>query len=278
MLSLCSCWGGESVKNETVGENSFGANISLEYKYLFNPDTRKDREAIVINAYVKSKRKQSHVSPIDRIIRAALPANVIDARLIDDTGVPREIFDAIKDVDRIRNELCLLVGSVGSGKSTFSDYLRVVALPVELKESTEWVNVNLNKAPVSREHIYDWILEQCILKIRKANPSIDFDDIETLKGVYARELSKLKKGRASLYQKDSEKYIDLIVDELGILQSDKEKTLDALINYLYCSRRKFLVIVLDNCDKRVRDDQLLMFEVATWLKNRFTCMLFLYPL
>jgi hypothetical protein len=35
------------------------------------------------------------------------------------------------------------------------------------------------------------------------------------------------------------------------------------------------VVVLDNCDKRNRDSQLLMFEVANWLKTKFHCMVFL---
>lgn len=49
--------GGKTVQNESVGENSFGANISLEYKYLFNPQNIEERSLIVKNAYVGSKKK-----------------------------------------------------------------------------------------------------------------------------------------------------------------------------------------------------------------------------
>lgn len=35
--------GGQAVINEIVGDNSFGSNISIEYKYLFNPETLEDR-------------------------------------------------------------------------------------------------------------------------------------------------------------------------------------------------------------------------------------------
>ncbi len=267
--------GGKAVINGSVGENSFGSNISLEYKYLFNPVLLEDREEIVKNAYVRSKRKQSHISPIDRLIRAALPINVSDAKGIGDSGVPSEIFEAIKDTEKVRNELCLLVGSVGSGKSTFSDYLSVVALPEELRKSTEWLGVNLNEAPISRGHIYKWVAQECMQKIRKSRPEIDFDHIDTLRNIYSKQLKALEKGRASLYPVDSEKYADIIFDELEKLQNDQEITLDSLINYLYCGRGILLVLVLDNCDKRTREDQLLMFEVASWLKRRFSCMIFL---
>jgi hypothetical protein len=39
----------------------------------------------------------------------------------------------------------------------------------------------------------------------------------------------------------------------------------------YCSTEKgvLLIIVLDNSDKRLREEQLLMFEAAQWLQREF---------
>jgi len=267
--------GGNTVINETVGENSFGANVSLDYKYLFNPEALEDREAIVANAYIQSRRKEAHISPIDKIIRAALPVSVLDSKQIDDTANPKEIIQQLSNHKNLKNEICLLIGSVGSGKSTFTDYLRIVALPDALKSSTEWININLNKAPLSREIIYKWIVSEAIKEIKNKHKDIDFDDISVLKKIYLRQLNSLEKGRAALFPKDSDKYIEIIYEELKRLQSDDNQTLEALIYYLYVNRNKLFVVVLDNCDKRIRDDQLLMFEVATWLKNTFTCLIFL---
>ncbi|WP_163834727.1 S1 RNA-binding domain-containing protein [Spartinivicinus ruber] len=266
--------GGKSVKNETVGENSFGANISVEYKCLFNPDTAEDRAAIVQNAYVKSKRKLSHISPIDKIVRAAIPEHIINARSLQDTEFPTEITEQLSNTQKISNEICLLIGSVGSGKSTFTDYLRIKALPESIRLSTEWVNLNLNKAPLSRELIYTWIVSETINEIKKNHSKIDFDSIEELKKIYSKELEKTEK-IASLYPKDSEKYIDVIYNEITRLQHDHSATLRGIINHYFVKKNKLLVIVLDNCDKRNRDDQLLMFEVASWLKSSFLTMVFL---
>jgi Type I restriction enzyme R protein N terminus (HSDR_N) len=270
-----SMLGGRTVINETVGENSFGSNVSVEYKYLFNPETREDRDAIVDNAYIKSQRKLSHVSPIDRIIRAATPKHVVDARKIADTGLPNEILTELGNVKKVKNEICLLIGSVGSGKSTFTDYLRVKALPEVLRNSTKWINLNLNKAPLTRDLIYDWVLDSCIECIKRQHDEIDFDHIDTLQKIYRKEISKVKKGKAALYPQDSDKYIDIIFQEIDKLQNDKSATLNGLIRYLYTYREIVLVVVLDNCDKRNREDQFLMFEVASWLKNSFPCMIFL---
>ncbi|MEA1031021.1 type I restriction endonuclease [Pseudomonas sp. N-137] len=267
--------GGKVTVNETVGENSFGANVSIEYKYLFNPESLADRASIAHNAYVTSIRKQSHIAPIDKIIRAALPNTAINARSISDTRIPKEIFEQISNFSKIKNEICLLIGSVGSGKSTFTDYLRLEALPKSVTDQTLWININLNKSPLSRTLIYEWIIDQCISSLKSSCPNVDFDTIEMLKKIYSIELGRVERGKAALYPKDSEKYIDAIFAEIDTLQKDQKSTLNGLINYLCTGSEKLLVIVLDNCDKRSREDQLLMFEVASWLKQTFACMVFL---
>lgn len=267
--------GGKSIANETVGDNSFGTNISIEYKYLFNPETAEDRASIINNAYVGSKRKQAHVAPIDRIIRTALPRQVVDAKIIEDSKNPDAIIKSLAHYGRSQSEICLLVGSVGSGKSTFTDYLRISALPGALITTTQWVNLNLNKAPLNRDLIYKWIVDQTINEISKLYTETDFNDLNIIKKIYSKELAIVEKGKASLYPQDSEKYIDIIFNEIDRLQKDSVATLLGIINLLYKSKNKLLIIVLDNCDKRNREDQLLMFEVASWLKSSFPCMVFL---
>lgn len=267
--------GGKSVVNETVGENSFGANVSIEYKYLFNPESREERTAIVKNAYVTSKRKLSHVAPIDKIIRAAIPPHMIDAKPIQDLQKPDEVTQKLKNSARVKNELCLLIGSVGSGKSTFTDYLRLEALPKHIADTTGWLNINLNIAPLSREKIYKWLTNELIREIQASHPQYDFFELSFLKEIYKPQLDKVERGKAALFEKTSERFAEVIFQEIDRLQANAEETLRSYIDYFYKSANKLLIIVLDNCDKRSRDDQLLMFEVATWLKTDFYCMVFL---
>ena len=264
--------GGKTIISETVSDNSFGSNVSIEYKYLFNPDSITDRESVVQNAYVTSKRKQGHVAPIDKLIRAALRSDVCQ---IDDTAYPQELISQISDIHRAKNEIFLLIGSVGSGKSTFTDYLRLVALNRSLSKKIDWISLNLNKAPLARDRIYDWVLTRAKESIEKLFPDTDFEDLNYLKKIYSTEISKIKRGKAALFSEDSPEHNSAIYAEIDRLQQDKATTLRAIINLQFKATEKLLVIVLDNCDKGNRDDQLLMFEVATWLKEEFSCMIFL---
>ena len=45
--------------------------------------------------------------------------------------------------------------------------------------------------------------------------------------------------------------------------------------YVSARSSALIVIALDNCDKRLMDEQLLMFEAAQWLRKSFNAMVFL---
>ena len=267
--------GGKSVVEEIIGENSFGSNISVEYRHLFNPESMAERESVVRNAYVTSKRRMSHVGSIDKIIRASVPPHVRDARAISDLEKPHEITNQLRRVISTRNEMCLLIGGVGSGKSTFTDFLRVQGLPADLAAATAWLSLNLNVAPVSKDKIYDWVLDQVISCTKEKYPAIDFEELEFLKTLYGAQLRKVVKGRGALFSSESEQFKNAIFEELKRLESDKLETAKAYVAHFFASRGKQLVVVLDNCDKRGRDDQLLMFDVASWLKSNLSCTIFL---
>lgn len=266
--------GGRVVAESTVGENSFGANVSIAYKYLFNPETREDRSRLVENAYITSQKRLSHVAPIDRLIRSTLPSFSVDARPIEDTSNPSTLLSELEGRSRA-GELCLLIGSVGSGKSTFTDYLRTKGISPSTSKGTDWVHANLNLAPLNRDRIYDWIVDTLSEELRKSHDSIDMDDLAFQRKIYGLQLSKVEKGRASLFEPGSLDYNRLISDEIAKLEADRQLTLKLTIDHLYRTTGRTLIVVLDNCDKRSRDDQLLMFEVATWLKNTMHCMVFL---
>ena len=270
-----SLLGGKTVQNEELRPNGFGSTISLEFKYLFNPESYAERQNIVKNAYVKIKRLLKQVDPIEKVIRATIPIGSRELPQIADTSNPIEIINKFANKVVLKNQLLLLVGTVGSGKSTFTDYLKEVALSKETKEETAWVSVNLNLAPLNREDIYKWLKMQIIEKLKELFDEIDFEDAPTLLSIYAPEFQALRKGPASFYEKDSMEYRKLFSEKLVELESNLDVKANAFTRYLCAERNKLLIVVLDNCDKRKLEDQLLMFDVANWLKVSFNCLVFL---
>jgi RNA recognition motif-containing protein len=267
--------GGPSFQDEELPQNTFGATIAGDYGHIFNPKTREDRANIVRHAYVSSSRRQRYIEPIDRLIRSAVTPPAAGIPMLEDTGQPKEIAAALRDRKNLENQVLLLVGSVGAGKSTFVDYVSVVGLPKDLRERTLWLRVNLNEAPLSPALAYGWVAQSLVAEMRLQSPATDFDHIDTLQKVFAPELNTLKKGALAVLEPTSVDYRTRLADRLMALQADNLSMAKAMARYLCGGPGRLLVIVLDNCDKRNRDEQLTMFQVAQWVQNEFRSLVVL---
>jgi hypothetical protein len=267
--------GGRAVQDEEIGHNSFGANIASDLGHIFNPATIEDRIFIAKNGYIPSKRRERFIEPIDRLIRAAKPPSEINATTIEDTSAPRELVTVLaKQSKLLERKVILLVGSVGSGKTTFIDYLKEVALPADVIDRTAWVRINMNESPVSPDEIYDWLRHEIIEGCKSNTPQYDFDTLEGIKKVYSVELNRFEKVYKPLYEGTPEYNIKL-GEKIENLESDLHLSALAYTRFCATERGRLLIIVLDNCDKRTLDEQLLMFQAAQWLQKEFRSLVIL---
>ncbi len=267
--------GGSAFQFEELPQNTFGATIAGDYGHLFNPKTKEDRQRIAQHAYIASLRRQRYVEPIDRLIRNAVAPSAAKIRPIEDSGSPREIVTALRDHKKLENQILLLVGSVGAGKSTFVDYLSMSALPTALREQTVWLRLNLNNAPLSVDRAYEWTAQTIVEEFRDNFADIDFDELEILNKLFSRELSAFVRGPLAVLDPSSVEYRVRLSDRIAELQSDNVSLAKAMSRYLCQSPNRLLVVVLDNCDKRNRDDQLTMFQLAQWVQSEFHCLVVL---
>ncbi|SEO93866.1 Type I restriction enzyme R protein N terminus (HSDR_N) [Luteibacter sp. UNC138MFCol5.1] len=267
--------GGVALQNEEVGQNSFGTTVTSAIASVFNPESREDRAHIAKHGYVPSQRRERYIEPIDKVIRAARPPSETHATMLEDTSKPEEVIQKLRQPKILEHKVLLLIGSVGSGKSTFIDYLQEVALPSELRSAIVWCRLNMNVAPVSANEIYTWLREEIIMATRASLPDTDFDDLEVMRRLYGTELSRFSKGVGKLYAGDTAVYDIKLAEELQRLTADRHLTANCHVRFTCGERQKLCMMVLDNCDKKTRDEQLLMFEAAQWLQKEFRCLVIL---
>jgi energy-coupling factor transporter ATP-binding protein EcfA2 len=267
--------GGTAIQREEVSLNTFGATISADFSHIFNPINHEDRMRVVRDGYISSKRRERYIEPIDRIIRAAAPAAASASLTIADTQKPNEIIKALRNPRKLEQQVLLIVGSAGAGKTTFVDHLQEVALPGDLRKSTVWVRINMNPAPISRNEIYDWLRREILAGLAIAHPKVDMDDIEVIKAIHAPEIVAFRKGIGRLYENNRDVWNQKLAESLEQAQADLHRRALATAKYFGSQSDKLLILVLDNADKRLRDEQLLMFEAAQWLQREFTGLVIL---
>ena len=267
--------GGKAFQATELPQNTFGASIASDFGHIFSPKTRQDREQVVRNAYVASHRRQRYVEPIDRLIRNAVAPSANKIKPLQDSSCPSEITSVLLSQKKLDSQVLLLVGSVGAGKSTFIDYLSLVALPEELRSRTVWLRLDLNDAPMAIELAYKWTAERIVEEFRESFQSICFDELACLEKVFHRELSALRKGALALLDSSSVDYKVRISDRIRELQSDSLAMAKGLAAYLCTGAGRLMIVAMDNCDKRTRDDQLAMFQLAQWVRSEFLCLVVL---
>jgi hypothetical protein len=267
--------GGANAQNEEVGQNTFGATLTASISAVFNPNTRTERSFIAKHGYIPSRRRERYVDPIDRVIRAARPPSETDAVLLADTSNPVELIGRLKTKQDLEHKVLLLIGSVGSGKTTFVDHLYEVSLPRDLVSTTIWCRINMNAAPVSSGEIYDWLRTALIECCRESLPEEDFDDLDILRRVFSVEINRFNKGVGKLYAGQPDVFNLKLAEHIEAIQRDRHLVTQAHVRYCCGDRGKLCVIVLDNCDKKTRDEQLLMFEAAQWLQTEFRALVIL---
>lgn len=214
--------GGQGLQNEEVGHSSFGATITTAVLPIFNPGTPEERRHIAVNGYIASRRRERYVDPIDRVIRASRPPSEVHGRDFADSSKPQELIGKMRQIKTLEHKVLLLIGSVGSGKSTFIDHLKEVALPKDLINSTTWCRFNMNPAPVSPNEIYSWLRRSLIEQCKASLPDVDFDDIDVIRKVLGVEIARFQKGVGKLYAAQPEVHAVKLAEHIQELLRDEQ--------------------------------------------------------
>lgn len=120
---------GKRVQNETIQDNAFGRTFIIENRTIFDPQTEEDRSIIVDNAYISSAKREQHIDPIYKEIRKFEMPNQ-ESYISIATKEPTELVQKI--TQRVEEKVeaysfMLLIGNVGSGKTTFIRYFKRVS-------------------------------------------------------------------------------------------------------------------------------------------------------
>lgn len=269
--------GGRKAQNSELKENSFGRTMSLNYSNILIPESEDEYKVIVENAYVESKRREQHVEPILKTIRAIKLPSVDDSTLISSENASL-LFNGIDSYVNKKNKkysLILLIGSVGSGKTTFIRYLKykILEKQTDLQDNTEWFFINMNNAPISRDSIYGWLVNVVIEKVKIQFSEFNFGNREFLLKLYHKEIKEFENGVGSFIRSDQSRYDYELYQLIKTSMEDKNLTLLRLVEYIVHKKKKECIIVLDNVDQGASQDQLLMFQVAEWFRNQFGCLI-----
>ncbi|TGQ41174.1 hypothetical protein [Mesorhizobium sp. M00.F.Ca.ET.216.01.1.1] len=254
-----------------LGVNEFAEPLfPVLTKYFENTDDTSDD--VIDHAYVTSDELNTYEGILETYLKdrtSKIAGNQLKAIETSRTTAP----GLTTEVQRFAgnpayySRVQLIVGAVGSGKSTFMRRYYRRLMTKEVRDKTLWSFVNFNATGPELEGVTKFIAEQFLQSFGREN-QIDIYDLETVQRIFSAELNRFERGPAKmLVSADRAEYVRKRTALLESLMADPIKFTEAIARHYSGERHLGLVVLFDNVDKRTREQQLKVFEAAQWFKD-----------
>lgn len=241
-----------------LGRNSIADFIMLGIDHAIMAEALLDDEKVLESCYVSSDSRVKFDNTLHMHLSQYRPNLIEPAKRIRRDKQKDEFSDAFKrSQPNITTPVTLLIGSVGSGKSTYLKHFELVKSKELLKnQNAHWIYIDFEKLGQSgnpRTFIYR-CLQNYLLEDHPGNPT-DFPTV--IQPAYSKEIEALKRGPYALLSKNAEKFEDKIIE---LIDSDYQK-IEPYVEkvFRYISSNQLCVIVIDNVD--LYEDEKLETEV-----------------
>jgi len=264
--------GGPSRQNESVGSNTFSTDLIPLMRRYFDPENSINNKDILDNAYCSSDEIQKYNSVLDILLSDRMPNQPSVQRIVTKEGKSETFDSAINDAVYNKNDypdpLILLLGGVGSGKSTFLErYFNNIPNESRLKH-IKYAKVDFNKATEDLESVEEWICEEIINQL-KSKYGDQILSNENLDLYFHNEIEVMRNGPLKEIFEIDERYARLeIAKKKQEWFEDKVKLCTAIIRHENHLEGLPFIAIFDNVDRRDRDQQLKIFQTVQWFRNK----------
>lgn len=261
--------------NYRLGRNSIADHIMVGIDKAIMSESLLSDEDVLKECYVESDNRTKFDKTLQIHLTQYKPEIIEPAKRIKRDHKKDAITDLINVArPNIISPVTLIIGSVGSGKSTYLRHFELVKSREILdNQKAHWVYVDYEKMGVNgnpREFLYKE-LNNYLLQDNQSNPT-DFES--AIQPAYSKEIEALKRGPYALLSKNQERFDEKIIE---IIDSDFQKVepyVEKVYNYL--ASQQLCIIVIDNVDL-YEDDSLEtnVFSEAISISKTLKCIVFI---
>lgn len=253
------------VRLAKVGYNSLFEELDPLLRSYFDSKNAGYEDLIVERAYVSTEDTTKYERSFENFLRERTVHGDDSAGIEISTGrrTEKDLNNRLSKSVTGSNKgyIQLIIGGVGSGKTTFIKRFFNYLLEPSLKEKLAICRLNFNHA---QGDIQRWVCDRLIDDVRKYYGSVvDLSEEAGLLAVFSKEI-KDNKGAYDLLRKSNRPaYEARLANDLLNWMADRPIFVRGLARLL-AERRRGLMVIFDNVDRRNRDEQLSIFQVTQW--------------
>ncbi len=235
--------------------NLHSSTLDIAELLLLNVDDQPEiEERFYTSCYCQSGALNQHSLITKNMLNARYSSLFSDA---EDAPIPSPVAgkktnDSLTPevlTDAISNRPIALVGDVGVGKTSFLKHLMYVSAYREFQKAI-YIYIDLGRRGALYENVRELVLDT-IEKSLLNNHEIDVKDADFIFAMYSKEILRFDNGIWGRKKRsDPSKYEDKLYEELDRLQSARAEHLKRAISHISKTRKKQIVIAIDNADQR----------------------------
>jgi len=214
-------------------------------------------DTLIERCYVPSARDSGYDQSLKAILKdrptfSQLKITPLSITKKEAVNFDNQVFD---------KEVVLLLGGIGSGKTTFIHRFRQVIAKDRIDSEYIWVYVSFNK--YSDQKLEEWVSESIVSSIETDYPSACFGSYELIKDAYKKEYERLKNGRlAPIFKSDPEKFELNFSEEIRAYEKEPLEHVSRMLKAFSEREKKRIFLVFDNADQFDSELQNSVFMLA----------------
>lgn len=159
-------------------------------------------------------------------------------------------------------ELCLLLGGIGSGKTTFlKRYQLTVGRDVLTKHSL-WFHIDFLKAPDDPERVELFVWQTILEQLRDRYAEYRLERRRNLRRAYKKDIEVLEESALRPYEQGTAPYEEKLAEYLGKWQSDTPNYVPRLLNTCEPRQNRKVILFMDNVDQLSPESQAKTFLLS----------------
>jgi len=184
------------------------------------------------------------------------------------------VLDAAGATKNRPYEVVMLLGGIGSGKTTFIRRFQKVIAREKIEQQCLWIDVNFNKYSDSPSGLDQWVAARILAEAEDNYPELGFGSYTHLRQAYHSEYERLKRGRlAPIHASDPDEFERRFSLELANYEAE---AIPHVIRLLRSAQQQFtrrVFLVFDNADQYDAAVQDSVFMLAHRLASEVGCSL-----
>ena len=233
--------------------NRLHAQLHPFIKTIFEDIADQHQLDVLQNCYVHSQSLYIVAKDLDFVITDSIPTFLAKEgaeEIVQETQGAGSFGKLIaSSVTSEKGQLCLLLGGIGSGKSTFlKRYQKTVGKKL-LDENTLWFNIDFLSAPVDPQEMEIFVWKEILSQLRSHYQGAQLEIRKNIKKAFEGEISVLNETAFKHLHTSSPQYEKALSPYLEKWQSSVCDYVPRLLSLCKPQRRSKAVVFIDNVDQ-----------------------------